>query len=376
MPCRYLGTNPEFFNRRVKRIQRDWAARLENADEYEYLREEVGKRLVERLDDIVGHEFHLAVDLGCHSGLLVRHLEGRSGIRKLICIDHSEYMLERARRRNAASEKQPAFQIEWRLADEEELETILEPGSVDLVISNLSLHWTNALPEVFSQVRRVLRPDGVFLASLWGRETLRELAQAFALAEQERDGGLSAHVSPFAGLPELGTLLQAAGFTLPTLDQELLRVRYADAFALMRDLRAMGENNAVRGRRSTLPLATLLAAAAAYQCALPRLQHTGAADSVPPAEGGGGVLATFQVLYLVAWAPAPSQPLPKPRGSASARLRDSLPTSSTSSSPSGPAALDLESPAPPAHSNNSNTAAPSRERDREAVESSNRARDE
>jgi hypothetical protein len=132
----------------------------------------------------------------------------------------------------------------------------------------------------------------------------------------------------------------------------------------------------VRGRRSTLPLATLLAAAAAYQCALPRLQHTGAADSVPPAEGGGGVLATFQVLYLVAWAPAPSQPLPKPRGSASARLRDSLPTSSTSSSPSGPAALDLESPAPPAHSNNSNTAAPSRERDREAVESSNRARDE
>ncbi len=187
-----------------------------------------------------------------------------------------------------------AVKPERVVADEELIP--FEEGTFDLVISNLALHWVNDLPGVLAQIRRVLKPDGLFLASMFGEETLWELRNAFLVAEQDRDGGISNHVSPFAGVSDVGDLLTRAKFALPTstlssfhshahartrtrtrtpnallllwvlaVDQEELVVDFADAFTLMRDLRGMGESNAQHFRRPYVPRSTMYAAAAAYK---------------------------------------------------------------------------------------------------------------
>src|ERR1700691_3891306 len=126
-------------------------------------------------------------------------------------------------------------------------------ATLDLVVSALTLQFVNDLPGAFVQIRRALKPDGLFLAALLGGETLTELRQAFALAESEVEGGASPRVAPFADLRELGSLLQRAGFALPVTDADRFTVRYDSALALMRDLRHMGATNPLVARRR-LPL--------------------------------------------------------------------------------------------------------------------------
>ena len=121
----------------------------------------------------------------------------------------------------------------------------LPPASFDLVISLLNLHWVNDLPGALLQVRQALKPDGLFLAAMFGGETLKELRRAIADAEIENEGGLSPRISPFADVRDAGNLLQRAGFTLCVADVETLTVAYADPLALLVDLRGMGETNAV-----------------------------------------------------------------------------------------------------------------------------------
>src|SRR6195256_3682589 len=122
-------------------------------------------------------------------------------------------------------------------------------GSFDVVTSILSLHAVNDLPGTLVQIRRVLKPDGVFIAGLFGGETLHELKLAFAAAEADISGGASPHVSPFGDVRELGGLLQRAGFALPVADVERTTVRYRDIARLFADLRALGETNVLVGRR-------------------------------------------------------------------------------------------------------------------------------
>ena len=133
------------------------------------------------------------------------------------------------------------------IADEEALP--FADASLDLAVSALSLHFVNDLPGTLIQIRRALKPDGLFLCALLGGDTLTELRQAFAQAESEIEGGISPHVAPFADLRDLGALLQRAGFALPVTDVDPLIVRYADAFSLMQDLRRMGATNVLRERR-------------------------------------------------------------------------------------------------------------------------------
>ena len=143
-------------------------------------------------------------------------------------------------------------------ADEEALP--FRDGTLDLVVSALALQFVNDLPGVLIQIRRALKPDGLFLAALLGGETLTELRQAFAAAESEIEGGVSPRVAPFADLRELGALLQRAGFALPVTDVDRLTVRYDSVFGLMGDLRRMGATNALDARRRTpLRRATLCA---------------------------------------------------------------------------------------------------------------------
>lgn len=183
----------------------------------------------------------------------------------------------------------------------------------DLVVSALALQFVNDLPGALVQIRRALKPDGLFLAALVGGETLTELRQSFAAAESEIDGGVSPRVAPFADLRDLGALLQRAGFALPVTDTERLTVRYDSVFALMHDLRGMGATNALI-ERSRMPLkrATLARMSDIY------------AERFSDADGR--IRATFEIVWLSGWAPHPSQQQPLQPGSAKSRLAEALGT--------------------------------------------------
>ena len=185
------------------------------------------------------------------------------------------------------------------------------PESFGLTVSLLSLQAVNDLPGTLAQVRRVLWPDGLFLACLLGGETLRELRLSFAVAESELEGGASPRVAPFADVKVLGALLQRAGFALPVVDLDRVVVRYASPFGLLADLRAMGFGNALaERRRQPLRRATLLRAVEVY------------AERF--ADPDGRVRATFDLAWLSGWAPHESQQTPLKPGSARTRLADAL----------------------------------------------------
>jgi NADH dehydrogenase [ubiquinone] 1 alpha subcomplex assembly factor 5 len=279
---------------RRERAARDWPS-------HSFLKREIAERLVERLDD-VRKDFALALDLGCHGDEVARALDGRrpTAIGSLIRADLGYGFAKAARG--------PSL-----VADEEALP--FAPSSFDLVLSAMSLHWVNDLPGTLIQIARILRPDGLFLGALLGGSTLWQLRQALQSAESEIEGGYSARVSPFADLRDAAGLLQRAGFAMPVADGETIDVEYSDAIALMRDVRAMGESNAVAARRRGLARrATLMRAAEIYNG-----RFATAGES-----GHERVRASFEVLYLHGWAPHASQPKPLRPGSAARRLADAL----------------------------------------------------
>lgn len=189
----------------------------------------------------------------------------------------------------------------------------LEPGAHDLVVHALALHWSADPVGQLVQCRRALRPDGLFLGVMFGGQTLAELRACLAEAEAALSGGLSPRVLPMAEIRDLGALLQRAGFALPVADSAPRSVSYRDAWALMRDLRAMGEANALAARpRRPAPRALFDAAARRYAQAY-------------PAEGGR-IRASFEMIWLTGWAPAPDQPRPLRPGAGRTRLADALGT--------------------------------------------------
>ncbi len=287
------------FDRALVRRRRDRAA-AKLAD-HDFLYREVADRLADRLDD-VNRRFPLALDLGCHGGTLAAALAGRGGIETLVHCDLSP--------RLASLAPPPAV-----AGDEEALP--FADGAFDLVLSSLSLHWVNDLPGALSQIRRALKPDGLFLAAMPGGQTLKELRQALAEAEIAEEGGLSPRISPFVDVRDAGNLLVRAGFALPVADLETITVSYPDPLALVRDLRGAGEANAVIERRRNPSRRTTLFAALSRYTEL----HGDAEGRVP---------ATVQVIYLTAWAPDPSQPKALRPGSAGTRLAEALGTSELS----------------------------------------------
>jgi SAM-dependent methyltransferase len=183
----------------------------------------------------------------------------------------------------------------------------LQPESLDLIISALAFQFVNDLPGVLAQIRRALRPDGLFLAAMIGGDTLTELRQSFASAEAECEGGVSPRVAPFADLRDIGALLQRASFALPVTDVDRIVARYDDAFALMQDLRRMGSTNIlVERRRTPTRRATMLRMAQIYRERF--------------ADADGRIRATFDVIWLSGWAPHESQQKPLKPGSAQASL--------------------------------------------------------
>jgi SAM-dependent methyltransferase len=187
----------------------------------------------------------------------------------------------------------------------------LQPVSLDLAVSALALQFVNDLPGVLAQIRRALKPDGLLLAAMIGGDTLTELRQSFAAAEAECEGGVSPRVAPFADLRDIGSLLQRAGLALPVTDVDRVVVRYDNAFALMADLRRMGATNILHERRHTpTRRATMLRMAQIY------------AERF--ADPDGRLRATFDIVWLSAWAPHESQPKPLKPGSAKVSLEEAV----------------------------------------------------
>lgn len=286
------------FDRGAKKKQRERAASLPDVHLYDYIKEEVGFRLADRIFD-VKRRFETAVDLGCGRGYVSRHVTD-DAVGSLHMCDMSRGWLDQALGPNSTV---PCEKLEL---DEEKMEPFANE-TVDLVISCLSLHWVNDLPGAFSEIHRCLKKDGAFLAAMFGGETLYELRCSLQLAEMEREGGFAPHISPFAHARDIGGLLQRTGFTLLTIDADEIVVSYPSAFELMHDLKGMGENNAAWNRKLRINRDTLMAAAAIYQ-------HMYGDEK--------GVPATFQVFYLIGWKPDPSQPKPLPRGSGEVSLKD------------------------------------------------------
>lgn len=275
------------FDRRAVRLHRERASA--SVGSVADLLGEAADRLLERLDDTT-RRFSRALDLGGRGA--VAPLLRRRGIWTVAC-DASPRM--------AALSAPPCL-----AADEDWLP--FAPGAFDLIVASVSLHWVDDLPGALVQLRRALRPDGLFLASIPVAGTLAELRDALTVAEAALSGGAAPRVSPFPDLADCAALLQRAGFAMPIVDLEELTLLYADPMALLRDLRAAGEGNALLDRDRRIPSRALFPAALA---ALDR-------------EPGGRVRASVRLAMLTAWAPAPGQPQPLERGSAAMRLADAL----------------------------------------------------
>ena len=273
---------PLLFDRILHRRRLDRAAKAYAAAGF--LKQRAAQDAVERLE-VIQRDFALAVDLGARDGAFARALAqspARERVGRLIEADLSAAMLA----------GRPGVVV-----DEERLP--FAAASLDLVVSTLSLHWTNDLPGALVQIRRALRPDGLFIGALLGGSSLVELRQALIEAESEVRGGAGPRVSPLADALDGAQLLQRAGFALPVSDVDRVSVAYPDPLALMADLRAMGETNVLVDRpRAPLTRAILARAAAIY------------GDRFARADGK--VIATFDIVALTGWAPSPDQPVAKP----------------------------------------------------------------
>ena len=281
---------PRVFDRLLLRRRRRRAAALGPAT---FLIDRVADDLAERLAAVL-RRFERAADLGSPTGAVRRALAAHVG--SLIAVD-------------AIAATLAGYAGPKVVADEEALP--FADGSLDLVVSALALQSVNDLPGTLVQVRRALRPDGLFLAALVGGDSLNELRQSFAIAEAEIEGGVSPRVAPLIDAREAGALLQRAGFALPVTDLDRITVRYASPFALMDDLRRMGAANALAERRRVpLRRATLARMAQVYATRF--------------ADPDGRVRASFDIVWLSGWAPHASQQQPLAPGSAKARLADAL----------------------------------------------------
>jgi SAM-dependent methyltransferase len=294
----YVGTmahSPTLFDRALLRSRRRRALALAPSG---FLLDRVAEDVADRIATVL-RRFELALDLGTPGNALRRALVASGKVGTVIAADA---LIDRG----ARDDSTPVLTV---VCDEEALP--FRDASLDLVASGLSLQFVNDLPGTLVQIRRALKPDGLFLAALVGGDTLSELRQAFATAEAEIENGVSPRVAPFADVRDLGSLLQRAGFALPVTDVDRFTVRYASPLALMHDLRRMGATNALV-ERSRRPLKRAVLAR--------MIEDYGARF----ADADGRIRAMFEIMWLSGWAPHESQQQPLKPGSAKTRLADAL----------------------------------------------------
>ncbi len=288
-----MSTAPQIFDHVQLRRQRERMAGTARANDF--LLQRVADDFAERLD-AVQRRFPAALDLCAHHGVIGPRVAQRPGTELVISADTTPAMLAQC----------PNPRI---LVDLEALP--FSHASFDLIVSGLSLQFVNDLPGTLTQIRRALKPDGLFLGAMLGGGTLHELRTAFVAAEAEMEGGASPRVAPFADVRDLGSLLQRAGFALPVVDADVVTVYYTTPLHLMREIRAMGSANIlIERRRAPLRRATLMRAAEIY------VERFSRAD--------GRIIATFEILTMTGWCPHESQQKALRPGSATTRLADAL----------------------------------------------------
>ena len=268
-------------------------ARALRAGAADFLLSRVAEDITDRLS-VVTRRFDAVLDLGAPTPLVARMLARRNP----------------ARLTRATTLAEPASS-DWDTVALDGERLPFAPASLDLVVSALALQFVNDLPGALAQIRRALKPDGLFLACLVGGRSLHELRAALTEAELEIRGGASPRVAPFADVRDMGGLWQRAGFALPVADVDTLTLRYDHFFALARDLRAMGAGNALVARdRRPLTRAIAMRTAEIYARRF--------------ADADGRVRATIDIVWLSGWAPHESQQKPLKPGTAQARLADAL----------------------------------------------------
>ena len=311
----------QIFNRYAKYQQKERAAaNTEASRQVDYLRDEIASRLCERLLDIK-RNFSQVLDLGANACNIARILtkpvidpaapdDGpitlSSRLSHLTAADSSPTMLHR----DADLAFNSALSLSREVLQNEEL-LPYSANSFDAVLSSMSLHWINDLPSVLAQVNYILKADSPFLAAMLGGDSLYELRTSLQLASMERRGGVSLHVSPLADVRDVGSVLQRAGFKMLTVDVDDIIVDFPSMSALMTDLQAMGEGNAVVEREKG-PIArnVLLAAEAVYR------ELYGNSDGTLP--------ATFRIIYMIAWKEGEGQAKPLTRGTGELSMKDML----------------------------------------------------
>ncbi|HWM49647.1 MAG TPA: methyltransferase domain-containing protein [Xanthobacteraceae bacterium] len=286
-----MATTPVIFDRPLLRAHARRARALTPAT---FLIDRVADDLADRLGAVL-RQFPLALDLGTPTAAVRSRIGRNEAVGRVI----------RAGVQGGGADADDV------VADEEALP--FRDASLDLVVSALALQAVNDLPGTLVQIRRVLKPDGLFLAAMLGGDTLTELRESFFVAEATTEGGVSPRVAPFVAVREAGALLQRAGFALPVVDVDRITVRYASAVDLMYDLRRMGATNPLAERRRVpLRRETFLRTTQVY------------AERF--ADADGRVRATFDIVWLSGWAPHESQQTPLAPGSAKTRLADALGT--------------------------------------------------
>lgn len=249
------------------------------------LQREIESRLLESLDYLGDREPTRIVDLGSGPGTAAVELRRRWPKARVFAMDVALPMLRQvAPKRGWNPLQRPIDRV---CADARALP--LADGSVDLIFSNLCLQWVEDIDGLLAGFRRVLRPDGMLLCSTFGPDTLHELREAFAAADQ------AAHVSPFASIADFGDALMRAGFRDPVLDRDVEVHRHPDMGDLMRGLRDIGATNALASRRRALTgRGRFQAARAAYE---------------QWRDGDGLLPATWETITAMAWAPGHGQPI-------------------------------------------------------------------
>ncbi|MBL8905246.1 MAG: methyltransferase domain-containing protein [Rhizobiales bacterium] len=280
---------PLLFDRRAAR---QFRRRALSAGFPDFLNDVIGAEMADRLSEIL-RDFATVLIHRARPGSLVGKLRQARPASRFIISDVVS---------NADAEL---------VIDEEALP--FAPQSLDCIIWIMGLEQLNDIPGALIQIRRALRPDGVFLAAALAGDSLMELRYSFIAAESEMAGGVSPRISPFVDIREWGVLLQRAGFALTVADADRLTLRYADALALMRELKALGLSNPLVSRRRSLSRRDLIARVAAHYAE----RYADADDRIR---------ATIEIVYLTGWAPHESQQQPLKPGSARQRLADALST--------------------------------------------------
>ncbi|KAI3422242.1 hypothetical protein GPALN_012772 [Globodera pallida] len=294
-----LSPDTKVFDRETKRRQRNWAAVQDEFDQCKFVRDEFGYRIADKVFDIIRPN-PVVIELGCAVGHIGPHLIGEN-VGCYVQCDMSETMVGMS---GKASERE--FPTLSMVADEESVP--FRPQCCDLILSGLSAHWINDLPGWFRRCLRVLRPDGAFIGGLLAGETISELRISLQLAENERLGGIGAHISPFVQPQDIVGMMTGAGFTLTTIDVDEVTIEYPNMFALMYDLQLMGESNAAFNRSPTLKRDILVAADSIYRTMF------GEENRYP---------ATFQMISFIGWKPGPeTKAKVARRGSQNVSLKD------------------------------------------------------